>query len=343
MKQLLLVLALVSAQLASNAQFFTIPDTILIQTFTVDPSDTMLVFPNGNDNHWVNWDADNLPTLCGDPDPVPRNWFWENDLGDLSDPPVNFAFTSCSFLEESEQPNQNWLITPPVLISDSTATLTWRSSPFEGPAYMDGYKVLVSTTTNEPFTGAFTDTLFVAAEMTEVLKTGSLKVEDHLFSLGYIHADSYTDPDYFFLIHPTAKAYTGKLEPHVLGLANYVGHRIYIAFLHDSTDDSILQLDDIAVVQDHSSNTVSPTLADWRLRVQPNPVSDVAIITWHPIHAQMARLIIADVLGNTLLEQDVDDFSAGTARLDLRMLPAGIYPCTLRTPMGQQTVLIAKQ
>ncbi|MBK9335696.1 MAG: hypothetical protein IPM98_03540 [Lewinellaceae bacterium] len=148
--------------------------------------------------HWVNWDADNQPTLCGENQAVPGNWYWENDLGDLADPAVNFAFTSCSFLADSEQANENWLITPPVLITDSTAMLAWRSAPFEGPAYMDGYKVLVSTSGNEPFAGAFTDTLFVAAEMTDILKSGSLKVEDHMFSSGYIHADGYTNPDYFF-------------------------------------------------------------------------------------------------------------------------------------------------
>ncbi len=343
MKQIFFVLVLLFGMYPANAQFFTIPDTLLIQNFTVDPSDTMLVFPNGNDTRWVNWDADNLPTLCGENEPVPRNWFWENDLGDLTDPPVNFAFTSCSFLEDSEQPNQNWLITPPVFISDSTAIITWRSSPFEGPAYMDGYKVLVSTTTNEPFVNAFSDTLFVAAEMTDVLKPGSLKLEDHIFSPGYIHANGYTDTNYFFLIHPTAKSYTGRLEPHAASLAKFTGHWIYIAFLHDSTDDSILQLDDIAIVQDQASNIASPTLRDLLLRVQPNPATDFVTVTWETTSGLPGFLAVTDFLGKTVLEQPLINPPAGFTRLDLRGLPAGIYPCTLRTSEGRQTVLLAKR
>jgi len=343
MKQLLLLCALLCANQTANAQFFTIPDTLLIQNFTIDPSDTMLLFPSGNDNRWVNWDADNLPTLCGEEIPVPGNWFWENDLGDLTDPPVNFAFTSCSFLVENDQPNQNWLITPPVFISDSTATLNWRSSPFEGPAYMDGYKVLVSTTTNEPFENAFTDTLFVAAEMTDVLKAGSLKVEDHLFSPGYIHADGYTDTDYFFLIHPTAKSYTGRLEPRTASLAKFAGRWIYIAFLHDSTDDSILQIDDIAVVQDHPSSTASPTLFDVQLQMQPNPAGDFTSVTWRSISAREGQLILTDILGKTVLVQALDNLSSGSARLELQGLPPGTYSCTLRTAEGRQTRLLVKR
>jgi len=342
MKQLLLVLVLVSAHLASKAQFFTIPDTILIQTFTVDPSDTMLVFPNGNDNHWVNWDADNLSTFCGDSDPVPGNWYWESDLGDLSNPPVNFAFTSCSFLSNG-LPNENWLITPPVFITDSTATLTWRSASFEGPGYMDGYKVLASTTTNEPFSGAFTDTLFVAAEMVEALVEGSLNVEDYIFSPGYIHADSYTNTDYFFLIHPSAQAYTGRLEPHTVSLAQFVGRSIYIAFLHDSRDDNILQIDDIAIVQDQSSGTATPSLRDLHLCVQPNPAANFATITWETRTRLPGQLTVTDIFGKTVLEQAVFNPFAGFAHLNLTTLPAGIYSCTLRTPEGRQSILMAKQ
>jgi hypothetical protein len=342
MKQILPVLLLLAGGFTANAQFFTIPDTILIQKFLVDPSDTMLDFPSGNDLHWVNWDADNIPTLCGDVAPVPQNWFWENDLGDDADPPVNFAFTSCSFLVDSEQPNENWLITPPVFIADSTAMLSWRSSPFEGPAYMDGYKVLISTGTNEPFLGVFTDTVFVAAEMLDILKNNSLDPDDYLFSPGYVHADRYTNPDYFFLIHPTAKAYTGRLEPHAVSLAKYAGKTIYIAFLHDSMDDSILQLDDITVVQDKSTGTTAPGLKNFQVRVQPNPTSDFATISWELSSAKQGQLIVTDMLGKTVLEQKLGDLSAGTVRLDVRLLLPGAYSCTLRTMQGQQSVVLVK-
>ncbi|MBL7798735.1 MAG: choice-of-anchor J domain-containing protein [Saprospiraceae bacterium] len=342
MKQLLLLCALLCGSPHANAQFFTIPDTLLIQNFTIDPSDTMLLVPGGNDTHWVNWDADNLPTLCGDEVPVPQNWFWDSDLGDLSDPPVNFAFTSCSFLQGG-QSNENWLITPPVFITDSTTVLSWRSASFEGPGYMDGYKVLVSTTTNEPFADAFTDTIFVAAEMLEALKDGSLKVTDYIFSPGYIHANGYTNPDYFFLIHPSAQAYTGRLEPHTASLAKYAGRSIYIAFLHDSTDDNILQLDDIAIVQGVSSGTAEPGLLDLGLRVLPNPVLDYGTVSWQAQSVRDGRLILMNLLGEILLEQPVGDMRVGAAELHISSLPTGSYVCMLRTSEGFQTVLVLKK
>jgi hypothetical protein len=90
---------------------------------------------------------------------------------------------------------------------------------------MDGYKILVSTTRNTPFTADFTDTLFVAAEMVDFTVPGSLNPNDYTFSFGYIHADRYTDSNYFFLITPNAGAYTGRLEPHNVPLAAYAGKK----------------------------------------------------------------------------------------------------------------------
>ncbi|MFN0015333.1 MAG: hypothetical protein ACKVU2_12370 [Saprospiraceae bacterium] len=342
MKQLLPVLFLFFAASGIHAQFLAQPDTIFIQTFTVDPSDTMLAVPGGNDIHWVNWDADNLPTYCGDEQPVPRNWFWDSDLGDLSDPPVNFAFTSCSFLKDG-LPSQNWLITPPVFIADSSVTISWRSASFEGPGYLDGYKVLVSTSGNEPFLGSFSDTLFVAAEMTDVLVPGSLLLTDYIFSPGYLHADSYTKPDYFFLIHPSAQAYTGRLEPHTASLSQYVGQSVYIAFLHDSQDDNILQIDDILIIQGQTSSIAEPALLDLGLRIMPNPVRDYATVSWQARPARSGLLTVSDILGKIILENTVYDLSAGFAKLHLGGLAAGTYTCSLATAEGRQTVQLVKQ
>ncbi len=337
------MLALGLSSAALPAQTFLAPDTILIQTFNIDPSDAMIDFPNGNDTVWVNWDADNLLTLCGSNQIIPGGWYWESDLGDLSDPPVNFAFTSCSFLEDPSQHNENWLISPPVYIPDSMAILHWRSMPFEGPGYMDGYKVLVSTSTNEPFTGAFTDTIFVAAEMLDYVKAGSLDPDDYIFSPGYVHANRYSDTAYFFLITPNAGAYTGRLEPHQVSLAQYAGKHIYIAFLHDSSDDSILQIDDISVIHGETSAASEPGIRSFALEAQPNPAGDWVLLSWNLPFGREGKLILSDLLGRTLQEQPVDNRTNGSIRLELRQLPQGIYPCTLRTSEGQQTILLVKQ
>lgn len=337
------VLLLLSSALILDGQTLGIPDTLLFQTFTVDPSDTMLEFPSGNDLQWVNWDADNGVTDCGRTEKVPGNWFWDSDLGIPSDPGQNFVFTSCSWMVDTSVRNENWLITPPVYIPDSATILSWRSLSLDGPGYVDGYKVLVSTTTNEPFTNAFTDTLFVAAEMVAYTIIGSFNTEDYVYSPGYVHANWYTDSAYFFLAHPNAPTYNGRLEPHTVNLAKYAGNWIYIAFLHDSKNDNILQLDDIAVLNGETSSTVSPAFEQYFLKINPNPVTETAHISWNIDAQNDGRVILTDLLGKVLVEQHIENLSNGTCTLDIQHLLPGLYTCTLQTSTGRQAMLLVKQ
>ncbi|MBL7775976.1 MAG: choice-of-anchor J domain-containing protein [Saprospiraceae bacterium] len=343
MKPVLPLLLFCCSCLGLTAQTSFVPDTILRQTFTVDPSDTMIIFPNGNDTHWVNWDADNMETWCGDDgETIPGNWYWEGDFGDLNSPPLNSAFTSCSYFPDPNVANENWLITPPVFVPDSNTVLQWRSSSFQGPGFLDGYKVLVSTGSNEPFTDAFTDTLFVAAEMLTYPDPLTFNLNHYTFSPGYIHGNGYTLMDYFFLIKPDAPVYTGRLEPHQESLAKFAGQTIYIAFLHDSTNDLLLQIDDITIINGPTSGVFSPQTYDFQLRVRPNPVRGQAQLSWQFPGRQDARLDIRDVLGRRVGSYPVD-LSAGNFSFDTSAFPAGKYSCTLSSQAGLQTIVLVKQ
>ena len=337
------VLLLLFSAFCLNGQTFSIPDTLLIQTFTVDPSDTMLPFPSGNDLKWVNWDADNGVTDCGRTEKVPGNWFWDSDLGIPSDPDLNSVFTSCSWMVDTNVRNENWLITPPVYIPDSVTILTWRSLSLDGPGYVDGYKVLVSTTTNEPFTNAFADTLFVAAEMVAYSVEGSFDTDDYVYSPGYVHANWYTDTAYFFLAHPNAPTYNGRLEPHSVSLADYAGNWIYIAFLHDSKNDNILQVDDITVLNGETSSIFTPAFEQYFLKIHPNPATEKALVSWKIDLQDAGRIILTDLLGNKLVEQHIEDLSAGTCTLNIQHLPPGLYTCVLESSTGRQAMLLVKQ
>lgn len=337
------VLLLLFNTLNLAGQVLGIPDTLLLQTFTVDPSDTMLVFPSGNDLKWVNWDADNGATDCGRTEKVPGNWFWDSDLGIPNDPDQNYVFTSCSWMVDTNVRNENWLITPPVYIPDSATILSWRSLSLDGPGYVDGYKVLVSTTSNEPFTNAFTDTLFVAAEMVAYTVVGSLNPEDYVYSPGYVHANWYTNTDYFFLAFPSAPTYNGRLEPHTASLAEYAGRWIYIAFLHDSKNDNILQLDDIAVLNGETSSTVSPAFEQYFLKIKPNPVRETALVSWKVDSQDAGRVVLTDLLGKILVERQIENLGDGACTLNLQHLSPGLYTCVLQTSTGRQAMLLVKQ
>lgn len=321
------------------------PDTLLVLNFS-NPDDTlMLPAAGGNDTDWVNWDGDQLETGCGEQgqDPVPGAWYRESDLGETTGGPVNYAYTSCSWLAEIK-PNNNWLITPPIQISDSSYRLSWRSMSFQGPQHLDGYKVVVSESLNLPDTAYFKDTLFAAAEMLGNQAIYSLNLEDYQFSPGYIHADSYQDLNYFF-IDPNLGGddglFHGKLEPHTVSLADYTGKTIYIAFVHDSENDFILQIDDIVVSNQTSAVRDIPELT--RFSVQPNPVRGSAIISWElsrPLPGLSLRL--SNLSGQMIWDTPLGNASHANYLFDANALAPGVYFCTLLTDNGQSTRKLVK-
>lgn len=317
-------------------------DTLLQHTFEgfLDPADTMLTAPTGNDHHWVNYDQDNKVGLCVSNGPTPKGWYWESDLG-FSDPNMadNYAFTSCSYLNSGSPQNRNWLITSPVYIPDDTYWLCWRSLSYYGPDFMDGYRVLVSTNGN--LSAAFTDTLFSAAQTIDRFNIGSLDLNDYLFSGGYIQANGYTDTDYFFIdFEGPNPFYHGKLEPHSVNLSDYAGQTIYLAFLHDSYDDFQLQVDDILVSNSMvSANTPSDFMY---FNVLPNPVHDFAFLNWKTPTPEDTHLSVADQSGKIIIEKQFNARSDGQFHLDAQGFAAGIYYCKLKTATGQATRLMVK-
>jgi hypothetical protein len=340
-----LVLFLGISQVAI-AQVQSIPDTILYHPFQgqSDPNDTFLIAPLGDDLHWVNYDADFQLGFCLRNEPTPDAWFWEGDLG-VPDPSssINFALTSCSYFEDPNQPAANWLILPPLTIPDSTYRLCWRSMPYYGPQYMDGYKVLLSKTNNIPESGVFLDTLFRGAEFVSTTVPYSLNLSHYTFSAGYVHANGYTDTTYFFkdFSEPPSAFFHGRLEPHSVSLAPYVGQTVYIAFLHDSTNDDKLQIDDIVVtnspvsgVRDFDNLTV--------FSVAPNPVTLGTYCHWNFKKPEESRLLLRDVQGKLVFERKNPSFSDYQYYLDMQHLTSGVYYCTLLTSSGQSTRKLVK-
>ena len=338
--------SLFSAHLRSQTGFFT-QDTLIQEFFQEDPTPFMLPVPTGDDNNWVNYDADQAPALCVAEAPTPMGWYWESDLG-FADPGQtdNSAMTSCSFLDlpSSQSRNRNWLITSPILIPDSTYWLCWRSLAFQGPMFLDGYKVLVSSNSNDPLSGDFTDTLFQAAQMISPVSTiGSLNLEAYYFSPGYIQANGYTDTAYYFLdeTNPDALFYRGRLEPHTVSLQSYAGQSIYLAFLHDSDDDNFIQIDDILVTNNMSSGTASPV--DIRsFQILGNPARHHAYFSWSLQTAQEVRLRISNQHGQFILEKTFARQQEQSWHTEITDWEPGIYYCTLQTALGQTTGRLVK-
>lgn len=338
-----LTLLLCLAFFALKAQGLS-QDTLINENFEENPTSEMLLFPSGNDPQWVNYDADQISGSCvAPPDTTPFGWFWDRAFDVLESVPTdNDAFTSCSFLANAAKKNQNWLITSPITLPDASYWLCWRSLSYLGPGYVDGYKVLISTTGNDPATGAFSDTLFVAAEMVEDSHpTGSLDPADYVYSKGYLHANGYTDTTYFFVDDSQGAAfYHGRFEPHLVSLAAYEGKDVYIAFLHDSQDDFFLQVDDILVSNTHVATRNLHNVQYFN--VMPNPVRDMAYFTWKTDRPQQCRLLLTDELGKTVRTQNFSPREEGRWNLDVQDLPPGIYYCLLETENGRAATKLVK-
>lgn len=326
-----------------------IPDTLVNERFENDPTPFMLPVPSGDDTDWVNYDIDGDVPLCVENGPTPHGWYWEGDLS-YANPGAtdNDAFTSCSFLDlpPDESHNRNWLILKPVFIPDSTYWLCWRSLAFQGPMFVDGYKVLVSKGSNIPSTGSFQDTLFVAAQMLSAIDLGSLDVDDYIYSPGYIQANAYTDTNYYFTgFTPNGLPfYRGKLEPHTASLAPFAGQTIYIAFLHDSDDDNLIQVDDIIVSNMHTSSSAAPALPDHLLyfEAMPNPVRNATYLSWKTKTAQEGRMVVTAQTGKLMLQQSFTNREEGQIFLQTQDWAPGVYYCTLETAAGRATTKLLK-
>lgn len=337
MKNVLISFLLMPVGAGLFAQPVFAPDTLLVEHFNDDPAEAMLFFPSGSDLDWVNWDEDGMYTECGynNTSNTPSNWFWDIDLGegDMTD---NYAFTSCSYGGEFSPvlKSMNWLITRPVFITNTDYKLSWRSLTLEGPAFVDGYLVLLSTAGNLP--EDFTDTLFTAAETLPPLPPmASLDLSDFSFSDGYIHANGYTATDFFFIDSPAPdySFYHGRMEPHVESLHAYAGQTVYIAFLHNSTDDNVLQIDDILI----SKTTISAgePYENIGFQITPNPVQGMALLRWNAALQGQLFVRLVDMTGKEVLFYCVKN-GADRVQLDLDALPAGVYSAFLQDEQGRR-------
>lgn len=166
---------------------------------------------------WLNLDLDGNTDANG----RPMNWYIMNDAERTSPGDSNWCAVSSSWFTPLGQAN-NWLITTAVNPCPQTV-LAWDEKPFEGPGFMDGYVILVSTTGTA--TNDFTDTIFV-------------KAEDVGGGAGT------PGPG---VVHSSYSGNNGLWEHRQQSLGMYDNQTIYIAIVHNSDDDNLTMFDNIFV------------------------------------------------------------------------------------------------
>lgn len=163
---------------------------------------------------FINLDLDGATDANG----RPQNWFIQADLLTTTPGDTNYVAAASSWFSPAGTANN-------VLIMDAiapcaTTIMRWKSAPFEGPTFMDGYEVRVSTTGTA--IADFTTTLFTAAEGINATATPSAGT-----------------------VHSSYNGNNGLLQQWEVSLGAYDNQTIYIAFFHDSNDDNMILIDDI--------------------------------------------------------------------------------------------------
>lgn len=169
--------------------------------------------------NWVNLNLDSLNDQNG----RAADWFILNDPISSTSASDNYVAASNSWFNPAGV-SDNWLITDEMIVCDTNLFLIWKSAPFEGPVYMDGYEVLLSTTTNDP--DSFTVNLMTFAEGIGATAQASSGTA-----------------------HTEYEGNRGILQSWRAALDPWLGDTVYFAFRHHSEDDNLLQLDDIGVVR----------------------------------------------------------------------------------------------
>jgi hypothetical protein len=331
MKKIYFFLVAIAATFSVNAQ----NDTLLYEGFEKGIFDKMVKEPTGKELEWVNWDKDGA--LPGEG--TNQNWYLAPEIyqQQVTKPAVyNQTAHSLSWLKGDLPGSTNILISPPISIIDDKSTLSWQSCPLQGPAFMDGYKVLITVTSND-VTKAKPDTAFVAAEVTSYLDPPTLNLKDWKFSKGRIHANGYKLNKYWDTT-AVKTFHRGRLEPHTVSLAKYKGKKIYVHFYHDSNDDYIFELDNILVRGNQPAvlNTQDAFASNIRLVTYPNPTVNYMNVLYRLEKPSDVSVDVMDIQGKMVQKL----FSATQVNgemnhdFDVSQLSAGVY--LLQVKVGEK-------
>lgn len=310
-------------------------DTILWQNFEDPNLDVNAPFninyPSGDvtSTEWYNFDADGLADASTN-GTRPNQWWLALAFADQDTTAHYAVLTSNSWLS-GDMTVKNYFITPSFYAKN--ATLTWYSAPFQTPLYMDGYKVLVSTTNNDLL--SFTTTVFTAAEFVSYNGGDSSLYSSYTFapaSNAFVHGANgqgiYLDPT-----DADARRNRGVLVKHTVNLSQFNDQNIFIAFYHNCVDDNLLSIDDILVKGTFVDNSsVENSAKGFDFNMYPNPVTDNMSISFKVENTQSTKVSVIDNSGRVVKVIGLGAQSGNQLHnIDMSDLTAGFYTLSVET------------
>lgn len=250
------------------------PDTLIWEDF----QDQQMPSPG-----WFNLDQD----FAVDANGRPAEWYVTFDAQSTLPGDTNWVTASSSWFSPAGIA-ENFLITPEITICDPNYVLKWASKPFEGPAFLDGYKVMLSPT------GAANPAVSFTVELADFAEG------DAAGNIG---------PG---IEHTSFDGNNGLLMEWTAALGAYLGQTIRIAFVHESNDDNLIYIDNIFVGLDNSYDLAADNLyrgTDYPLtpKTQVRPVipsGDITNTSITPVSACTLNFEIIDAGLQVLLDQD---------------------------------------
>lgn len=296
---------------------------------------------NSTDYQWYTFDLDGLGDASGGN--RPGEWFAiipfsDVDLYDGAGD-TNVCMAANSWINAPYLADK-WLVTSSVQLG-AHDTLFWKSAPRQTPRYLDGYKVKISTTTNDDV--AFSTTLFTAKEMTAL---GS----DTTFSTftfgpsgsGFVHGQDGTYIDYAGA--GTNPAHRGRLRPFSIPLDTYANQKVFIAFHQNSTDDNLISIDDV-MIRGTLPNAIQENELNINLNLFPNPATDKVQVNYELKAETAVTISLFDVTGKLVSVETKAAQPQGRqfAFINVADLAKGFYTVSVKTNNGTSTAkLIVK-
>tara|TARA_B110000977_G_scaffold132886_1_gene169265 strand:- start:2901 stop:3827 length:927 start_codon:yes stop_codon:yes gene_type:complete len=221
---------------------------------------------------------------------------------------------SQSWLEGFAPGNRNWLISPAITVASDDYEYAWGGCPAQGTIYMDGYKIMLSTSGTD------------LASFTETLATYAQNINDAPgeYSDGIVHTAFEGDPT------DGANPASGILRHHSVDLSAYNGQTVHVAILHDSDDDFRLYVDyikagpagDIVSIDELTGRT-------FEVNVYPNPAANQVNISFDSNVDGKATLQILNSLGQVIEETSVNTNVSNTAKFNVSEYATGVYTARL--------------
>jgi hypothetical protein len=282
---------------------------------------------------WYSYDGDGLADGSAG-GTRPGGWFAVQPFSDM-DTLENSVIGANSWFTGPAAAD-NWLITPSFTLR-ANDTLFWKSAPSQTPRYLDGYKVYISTTTNDNFSflGAGGALLFSAAEMTALGSDSTFST--YTFNSGFVHGQDGTYIDFATTTAPIL--HTGQLRPFSVPLTAYAGQTIFIGFHHDSFDDNLISIDDFLIRGPDVAAGVNENNNEIGLNVFPNPSVDVAQVSYSLSAETSVIISIFDVTGKLVSSENKGTQSAGRhfSSINTAAMSNGFYTVTVQTENGIST------